>query len=56
MAASREVVLRVEGMTCGSCTGAVTAALRAVDGVVEGARPFPDPVVVPPRARRALFF
>lgn len=31
------VVLRVEGMVCRSCTSAVGAALRAVDGVSAGA-------------------
>lgn len=30
---TQRVVLKVEGMTCGGCTGAVTKALEAVQGV-----------------------
>jgi len=31
----RTETLKVGGMTCGGCVGAVTSALRAVDGVAD---------------------
>lgn len=38
MTATSDAVLRIDGMVCGSCTGAVSAALKGAPGVVEGAR------------------
>ncbi|MBZ4415316.1 heavy-metal-associated domain-containing protein [Myxococcus sp. RHSTA-1-4] len=35
MAKNQEVVLNVEGMTCGSCIRHVNSALRKVEGVKE---------------------
>ena len=38
MTVTSDAVLRIDGMVCGSCTGAVSAALKGAPGVVEGAR------------------
>lgn len=35
MSQVKEIVLKIEGMSCGHCTSAVEKALREVNGVVE---------------------
>ena len=54
MTVTSDAVLRIDGMVCGSCTGAVSAALKGASGVVEGARrslePFWRDLVVFPRS------
>ena len=59
----RTETLKVGGMTCGGCVGAVTSALRAVDGVAdvvvslkpgEARIEFDERVTSPERLREAV--